>query len=126
MRDTQRSKVYAWETTVLRAEDDDEMPFDECGALAAKAWRSCGAGNAPTVSDGRRSRSGHYSVYEHNIRLPRFARRRWYVLHEVAHGLTRVGPAHGPAWCACYADLLQRFGGWTAVRRSMRAWGIKI
>ena len=127
VRDTQRSKLYQWETEVLEPMDNETMPLSECEALIKKVWRKVGGGVvAPSVGDGRRSRRGHYSRSEHRIRLPKFARRRWYVLHEVAHAIPHKGSWHGPEFCARYANLLQRFGGWTAVRKSMRAFGLKV
>jgi hypothetical protein len=129
-RDSQRSKVYAWERECLRPLDDEPLAIEECAALVAEvwAWHQGAAGEAPTVQAARGTR-GFYLPALHKITLAPRARRRYYVLHEVAHAILPASKTlawHSPEWCAVYARLLERFGGWKSVRSSMRNAGIKL
>lgn len=105
-RDSQRSRVYAmtWETGGIK----NELSLAECDAICRRVCADYRI-NAPTLTDGRRRRSGVYHVYDNEIALPRFARNKTYLLHEIAHAIARQGPAHGPIFARVYVNLMVRY-----------------
>ena len=114
-RDSQRSKVYAWERTLpgyqegkwesvsarkyrtddgstsefstLRCRIDDEMSLDECVVLITKVWKAYhpAACYVPKVTPGHLARRAMGS--RERINLPRWSRQSTIVLHETAHSL---------------------------------------
>ena len=111
-RDQQRSAVYTWEQGLA-----SRMPrlrrrlsLAQCEAYVARVWHDLRPGVAPpAVKDGRGRRSGLGTPTE--IKLPKFARRPYYVLHEVAHAVNPGGEGHGPAFARVLLDLLVRYEG---------------
>lgn len=127
-RDSQRSAVYAWERAVCRdfgeglaaagdggvprLDPREELSLPECQKLVDLVWREyrpLSVTRPPAVRDGRGRRRG-WSGWG-RIELPRFARRRYYVLHEVAHALGPVGAPHGPHFARLLLELLVRYAG---------------
>jgi hypothetical protein len=120
-RDNQRSKVYAWERKVvatLGGEDiykPDFQTLQECEDFAGPIWTKergrLGLARvvAPTIdrpSWGQRRAMAHHS---HKITLPRWARSRWVILHELAHRLTPSDEAHGPRFVGVLMGLAARW-----------------
>ena len=127
-RDSQRSKVYAWENEVLKPQRG-ELTFDECRELVRRVWAAYRPGERPpTLADGRGTRHGFGS--RQRINLPLFTRNRPYVLHKTAHSLlSGTGLAwHGPAWLRLYVELLARLASFqrAALLASARAAGLKV
>ena len=119
-RDSQRKAVYRWEARVKHAHGPGQrqLALDECKAIIDHVWADYTRPDViagPDVADGRGRRSGGFSARPREIRLPRIARRDWYVLHETAHSLMswfRPGLAwHAPEFVGLYADLLERYLG---------------
>lgn len=118
-RDTQRSKVYRWERRWVLGWDGPEMTLDECRALVERVLKAFGGRSFPRIADGRGTRIARGSRYR--ISLPRWARRRPIVLHEVAHallprGISMLGgfgviPGHGPEFVRLFIELLVRYNG---------------
>lgn len=119
-RDNQRSRVYAWERSAsleLCGRSLYEAEFRtlaECEAFAAPIWRAergrlgLAGKLAPAIerpSWGQRSAFAHN---DHRITLPRWARSRWVILHELAHRLTPRDEAHGPRFVGVLMGLLAR------------------
>jgi hypothetical protein len=128
-RDSQRSKLYAWERSGAlpshRAEEH-RLTLEECAALAARIYQDHRL-KTPKVKDGRRRRGACYQRYGHTIRLPRWARCKWVVIHECAHGMVGEDePAHGARFCYLYAYLLWRYFDQRDYRAAMAAAGLKI
>lgn len=116
MRDSQRSKVYAWERAAIpgwqegqwrgegahrhiasdgiehtfyrwqRCRIDAELPLADCAALVAKVWAGYRPGAAPP-----RVTPGHMARAatgdRSRVNLPRWARQSVVVIHETAHSL---------------------------------------
>ena len=123
-RDSQRSKVYAAENEAFRAyspkNSEPTLPrVKDCERFVKKVFASKRVKAAfpratreiwgvPRIEDGRgcRAARGGYSF----LVLPRWARRDWVVLHEIAHTITgrEVGdvPAHGWQYCTVYLRLV--------------------
>lgn len=140
-RDFQRSRLYAWEQNYLHKDglipDWDRAPLTEAELeeQAAEVWDAYHKGTRPRPKVrvlGNRNR-GSFCFYEWEIRLSRQyapTRHRWYLLHELVHGLQADAPVspHGPEFCRLYAELLGRFTGGTEVEilTSMRKAGLRV
>jgi hypothetical protein len=103
IRDSQRQKIYDSEhIAFLGGIDNPYTPPDyktvaEVQAVvdrvtATDTWRALGFShigmferNPLTVKDGRGRRRGAASSFSNTIAIPRFARRDWYIMHELAH-----------------------------------------
>jgi putative metallohydrolase (TIGR04338 family) len=124
-RDSQRQKLYdaenlAFYGTIEPVEwpPPDWRTVSECQKFveevtASPAWkRLCPFGpHDVTVTDGRGRRRGGSFTETDTIALPKFARRRWYVLHELAH-LTTLSENmawHGPEYVSAYLHLASEF-----------------
>lgn len=64
------------------------------------------------VLDGRGRRSACATIYHGNraIKLPKWSRNKYVILHEVAHHLTRLD-GHKPEFASCLLDLVRHFLG---------------
>lgn len=133
-RDTQRSRVYAWENTIkgYRANPDFKT-LDECQSFLAPIWRAergryglakmvCPAIERPAW--GQRRAIAHA---DHRITLPLWARHATIILHEAAHRLTPADPGHGPRFVGVMIGLLARHLGYDAneLMASADAAGVK-
>lgn len=116
-RDNQRSRVYAWEDKASGGRDGNAVwdTLEECEAFLKPIWRAerGRAGLAkrpmPTFSRnlwGQRRASASSSLNE--LKIPRWARSPWSVLHEAAHILTPADEAHGPRFVGILIGLLAR------------------
>jgi predicted nucleic acid-binding Zn ribbon protein len=103
IRDSQRQKVYDSERVAFEGgiEENYKPPEFKTVAevqayvdevLASEAWKALGFSHLGmfrshplTVLDGRGSKRGRASSFSNTIKLPRFTRLRWYILHELAH-----------------------------------------
>ena len=118
MRDSQRSKLYRAEKAAFECFDrEPEMTLADCQKLVDRAMRFFREISSPRVSDGRGRRTAWASLWE--IRLPRWSRRRMWVLHEVAHTISRrlarrkrrPIQGHGKEFARTYMKLVRRFIG---------------
>lgn len=122
-RDCQRSKFSDWERTSVRAlahssiYDAEFATLDECVAYAEPIWRKergrVGLANrqVPSIERqawGQRRAMAHA---DHRITLPRWARSRWVILHELAHQLNAKhrGAAHGARFVGILIGLIARW-----------------
>lgn len=120
-RDNQRSKVYAWERKVVATfggSSIDKPDFDqlqECEAFANPIWRKergrlgLARMRAPVIERpawGQRRALAHH---DHRVTLPRWARSKWVILHELAHRLTPDDEAHGPRFVGVLIGLAARW-----------------
>ncbi len=139
-RDSQRSRLYAWESDALSLHNGRYASLAECQELADSVSRAYKA-EPVRVSDGR----GHSNAVYYRgsrwllggrtlhkpptIALPRRMRRRGVMLHELAHHLTPEGyAAHGPEYLWVMMTLFARFEGRTRreMRTSAREAGLKV
>ena len=123
LRDSQRSKLYAWENRecdLLRFRGTECVPpmeLREIKKLVTKVARDYGLTKRKVlVKDGRGRRNACYSHYERAIKLPIWSRRPVVVLHELAHWITRVMSgrdyaAHGREFTGIFMELLRRYNG---------------
>jgi len=111
-RDTQRSRLYAAESGAFEdtsAEQRLETMAEVQEFLDTEVQRvlwSYGIRRAVWATDGRGRRRACGDPGG-RIRLPRWSRVNWIVLHEVAHTLQPLGTAwHGPEFCGIYRQLV--------------------
>ena len=119
MRDFQRKKVYDWEALEY-SWDDAILSLEECQEYTNTLIRNV------TISDGRGRRTPCAKYKSRTIALPKFARKKWIILHEVAHFLGR--DKHGPCFMAEYIELLAREYGRSinSLRDSALEHGLKV
>ena len=124
-RDFQRSKVYAWEFKQFPQMKSGGMTLDECKALAARMW-----GARVIVKDGRgrRNACAFTSAPRAKIALPRWARTKEVVAHEVAHLLNDSGAAHGGIFMGEFITLLAEHCGHdkAALTESATGFGLRV
>ncbi len=151
VRDSQRQKVYDAEASVWlpagrhtglsranwKSSPPEFQTLAEVQAFvddvcATDFWQAL-APESPTVGvkDGRGSRRGAASAELGEISMPRFTRRRWYTLHELAHvaqGCDETRAPHGPEYAAIYLALVREFLSPTEAKRladAFKAYGVK-
>lgn len=120
-RDNQRSRVYAWERAVslkLKGRTLYQGEFnslEQCEAFMLPIWRAergrLGLAKvvAPTLARNLWGQRKATASEFHVIKLPRWARSRWVILHEMAHRLTPTDEAHGPRFVGVLIGLAARW-----------------
>jgi len=146
-RDSQRSRLYAWEVAVFRdsallsPEYRNALGEKEAHDLVAKIWADWGMGaetltRAPRVRIMNNRGRGCFDFGRWMILLSgqyEPTRSAWYILHETAHAIiharggTYLAP-HGPEFCAVYASLLGRYTNVSrgTIAHAMRGARIKV
>lgn len=137
-RDSQRQKFYDAEDAALGTPSRTEaMSLAECQAFVNSVVRSQWVKENFTevnpnlgafrVTDGRGARNAKANM--HRIVLPKWARNRYTILHEIAHGLTpRKYAGHGREYVVNYLKLMRHFEGVAVhdmLRDSFKARGVK-
>lgn len=116
----QRQKVYNAEVAAFGQAEDQGYSVADMQAMVNKWCASAvvrrrypRAITPPTVTDGRSRRRGAYKAGWHEIAMPRHARTKWYLLHELAHALTysRLEAGHGWRFAECYLYLVRVYLG---------------
>ena len=130
-RDSQRSKLYKAEREIknpLALERIETVPEIQkwVDKICSYAWfkRRFGNNIRIRVEDGRgrRNASGQrwlfrvlkddkIEIYNGYIKLPMWARKKWVILHEMAHVICRYKPAHGRYFARCYLSLVHHVLG---------------
>ena len=125
-RDNQRVALYRWERVVMNTpkqrfiypENTDPMTLKQCQSLVNKVWKDyfpSKVKDTPIVTDGRGRRKACWAYGKNEIRLPRWARIKWVVLHEVAHAITSEDPKmwyvawHGPEYARLILELWNQY-----------------
>lgn len=121
VRDFQQSKVYRAERVIDVGSTAREPEFPtvaDCERFVAKVLgsrtfvRRWGNGRRIAIEDGRGRRSACAwgdSIAASVISLPRWARTRASILHEIAHTIVHDG--HGPLFARTYLELVRLFIG---------------
>ncbi len=128
MRDSQRKRVYTAESAAFPNNPKTGEPtlpaVSDVDLYVKKVWHSKRVQaafpratrtyyGAPTVLDGRGCRKAS-AISTHTIKMPRWSRREWVVLHELAHIIVEREywaqrneiPAHGWLFCETYLKLV--------------------
>ena len=132
-RDSQRSKLYRAEHEAFGEawSKNGHFTLPQAEAYVKRVWRSKFVQNkfpltvinhVPRVTDGRGRRKAAGSIS--HIKLPRWARTKPVILHEIAHALSVAdreahGPmaAHGWQFARRFIVLVQRFLGKEEARK---------
>jgi hypothetical protein len=127
-RDNQRSRVYRWERLAAKHIDGrdfyapDFATLEECEAFMAPIWRGergrlgLAKQRAPELSRNLWGQQRATASSCHVIKLPKWARSRWVILHEMAHRLTPQDEAHGPRFVGVLIGLVCRWLDYDAER----------
>lgn len=113
-RDSQRSRVYAFEGAhIFRGTPASELLEPrEAVELITKVWRRYGVGIPPQVNFLKGHGAGSASYYVINLKVLNGGLTKALVLHELAHSLShlrdpRIG--HGPEFMGMFLDLLRLY-----------------
>lgn len=122
VRDSQRSKVYEWESDHIPNLHSIELTLHDCELLIAESicwWFRLSKSeiykgvDMPLIKNGKGTRKARGSA--NRINLPRWARSKAIVLHETAHCLVdrmdhlSEDGGHGPYFMGTYIRLLGHF-----------------
>jgi hypothetical protein len=114
-RDSQRSRVYAWERLFYPTRDCRRMlSRNEMAELVTQACGLFGT-PLPRLPRTRARRVAFYRPGKHELHIPAWAQYPEIVLHEVAHATLynrRDVEAHGPEFVARFMVLLVRLAGY--------------
>jgi putative metallohydrolase (TIGR04338 family) len=120
-RDAQRQRLYDWEHVFIRPRDTTARSLDECQRWVDRLRADAGLRRPIVVGDGRGSKRARWIPADRRIELPLWARRKYVVLHEMAHAICdeRNGQtesretiaAHGAEFLRIYVDLLAEYLG---------------
>lgn len=127
-RDNQRSRVYAWErravfnATGRSIESPDWQTLGEVEAWLVPIWRAergrVGLAHQPAPELARNlwGMQRATATHSHTLKLPKWSRSKWIVLHEAAHRLTPTDEAHGGRFVGVLIGLAARHAGHDAER----------
>jgi hypothetical protein len=112
-RDTQRSRVYAWEDRVIAPRDASQVAFAAAQGMVDAIWSEMGLHHPPRVE--RLPAQARTRIADANrltLRLPA-STPSWCLLHELAHAMTTThdgrSDGHGPGFVGIYVQLLGRY-----------------
>ena len=136
-RDRQMYKVYNWEYDINLGSNRCDWTLVQCSAFLGYVWH-CYFGTRskpPIVEPGYGSSCASAGGY--SIVLPRWARNREIILHEVAHSILERSSkgyyalhqeSHGPEYLRLFIELHDRFGATTknALLKSAKKARLKV
>jgi len=136
--DFQRSSVYQAENIVHDFDADPEYTtLKECyefqkEVITSDYWQAQKGYVKIKITDGRGRSRPCYWHNKKSISLPKHARSRWVIIHEMAHALThRTHPdcsAHGKYFCMHYLALVRELLGydtWLNLREAFIYCGVR-
>ena len=108
-RDSQKSKVYAWENSLNQGV---HLPFGAITPYVARVW----AGEQlqwPPLVEKLHKNNGHAGLGgRHRVSFPVSGASELTILHEVAHAMCATinghSDAHGPTFVGVYIKLLEK------------------
>lgn len=117
--DKQQKLVYRWENAFLHPQNRADWTVPQCQEFVNFIWACYFGGNAlaPAVTDGRGRACASANL--HVVNLPRWARNRDIIIHEMAHAILNKGlgykyswemEAHGPQFVRMHGELQGEFG----------------
>lgn len=122
-RDMQKAKLYRAEKVLLPYGKVGDESVPACEAFVKSVWQSTWVkkhfvrarlNGPPEIADGRGTRIARGGL--NRLNLPRWARTKAVVLHEITHALTPDRPAHGWVFCKNYLAIVQHFMGTEAAK----------
>ena len=112
-RDRQRSRVYAWEDTIVVPRDASLITYAAAQGMVDAIWSELGLRYPPRVEALPKQATTRMADGSRlALRLPAQTP-SWCLLHELAHALTSThdghSEQHGPAFVGIYVQLLVRY-----------------
>ncbi len=115
-RDSQRSRVYAWEREVKsltsfryhHAIEDAQQFMDAIWVIERARFDRAGHPPPRIFAASRRRHRPTANNKSQRIKLPEFAREEWTILHEMAHCILPPGIHHGPRFVATFMGMACR------------------
>ena len=112
-RDWQRTKLYAWEDTVVAPRDPSLIAFAQAQGMVDAIWSEMGLRYPPKVERlPKQATARQAEATRLVLHLPEWVP-SWLLLHETAHAMTSshdgVSDGHGPTFVGLYVDLLVRY-----------------
>jgi hypothetical protein len=131
-RDSQRSRLYAWEDRTIGTLDQTEIGFAAAQGMVDAIWAELGLAFPPKVEKlPRQARAVLADASRLRLRLPEHFP-SWWLLHELAHCMTSThdgeSDQHGPLFVGIYLQLLTRYlrVPQADLLHSLRAAGISV
>lgn len=117
--DSQRQRLYDSESAVFGVRFNQTVftSVEECQSYAdritSSAWFRRRFGDiSVTIKPGRGCVRALAHTSSRTIKLPKWARQKWVIIHELTHILApKPHGSHGRLFCAIYLDLLDHFLG---------------
>ncbi len=139
VRDSQKSKVYKAERSVQTLLSDTEYKFTSlqqcidfvCKIECSKWYKSVGlCGHNISISDGRGSSRARAYCSSNRICLPRWARNKMTILHEICHMhyTSNFVASHGREFCKLFINAVKRWIGKEEadlLRYAYKTYGVK-
>ena len=115
IRDTWRARVYRAENAAFACYDQaPRMSWPEVERFVAKVCKA-EKRNAPRLGHGQGAKRP--IAFSNRIVLPKFARKRVIILHELAHYFTPPPASwHGEDWAGMYFYLISKYIGETEAK----------
>jgi hypothetical protein len=112
-RDSQRSRVYAWENRVIAPCDPSFVSFPAAQGMVNAIWSEMGLLYPPKVEPlPKQAKATVATATRLCIRLPERLP-SWCLLHEIAHAMTTthdgLSDGHGTKFVGFYMQLLVRY-----------------
>jgi putative metallohydrolase (TIGR04338 family) len=135
MRDSQRSKVYKADDVLVNYPQQRFETVTQCKAYVDEVRKRLTKVYPQlltdiTVGDGRGLRMARGGWW--GIKLPKWARAEWVILHELAHTIAArkysINVKHNQPWAEIYLDLVERVMGKEAsklLKDSFKAYRVK-
>ncbi len=126
-RDNQRSRLYAAERAAWACYDPEpEMSWPEVKKFVFKVCHNLKQ-DVPLLGQGQGARRAFVSFGGSRMVLPRWARKKTVILHELAHIISP--DHHGPIFAKNYVSLIKRFIGSTEaaiMRMAYKQYRVKL
>lgn len=111
-RDSQKSKVYAWEDQHVIGRREEIVPFDRCQDIVNYAWAQMGWEYPPRVREQNPLKKTSGSANRLNVYLPKRGAKTTVIIHELAHTATALvdggSERHGPEFVGVYMHMLSK------------------
>jgi hypothetical protein len=112
MQDTQKNKVYKWESITVAPKDKTRVPFEQIQSIVDYVWKQEGLEYPPQVMQKLHKKT--YSASANRLHI-KFGEKTytWLILHEIAHSITSdcsgLSNMHGALFMGIYLKLLKKY-----------------
>lgn len=128
-RDSQRSKVYAWESANIAIHDRNVVTFDQIEPIVRFVWSNEGLQFPPLVEKINGNKAGDATRL-----CVRFQKRTytWIILHELSHSMCATADGysnkHGSLFLGLYLRLCSKYLGLNLdnLKQSAKDFGLEV